>query len=97
MPRPSNPHLKDDLLRAAVSLLSDRGSPSFSMRDLAKEVANFVGSMSCEGYRKRVTKGKGFLTVHIHSKANDSTSKVVKLKLKDGVDAFESASVSSLW
>jgi len=38
MPRPSNPHLKDDLLRAAVSLLSDRGSPSFSMRDLAKEV-----------------------------------------------------------
>ena len=38
MPRPHNPHLKDDLLEAALSLLSHRGNASFSMRDLAKEV-----------------------------------------------------------
>lgn len=38
MPRPHNPNLKDDLLDAALSLLSLRGDAAFSMRDLAKEV-----------------------------------------------------------
>lgn len=37
MPRPANPHLKQDLLAAAVVLLETQG-PSFSIRDLAASI-----------------------------------------------------------
>ena len=33
MPRPHNPHLKEQLLGAGLSLLSQRGDASFSMRE----------------------------------------------------------------
>lgn len=38
MPRKSNPRLREDLLRAAISLLDGRGEADFSMRDLCAEV-----------------------------------------------------------
>lgn len=60
-------------------------------REIAKYVASFVSSMSCDVYRERVKKGGGFLTVCVHSKPNDSLSALVRLKLKGGVDVFDSA------
>jgi len=38
MPRQLNPHLRRDLLRAAVTLLDQRDDASFSMRELAAQV-----------------------------------------------------------